>query len=105
VPDAHHWIAFITAAALLAAIPGPGVLYVLARSLGGGVRAGLWSTAGTATGGLVQVTAAVLGLSAVLAASATAFEIIRLVGAAYLIWLGSGHRGPPRMSRPRRVWS
>jgi threonine/homoserine/homoserine lactone efflux protein len=88
VPDAHHWIAFLTAAALLAAIPGPGMLYVLARSLGGGVRTGLRSTAGTATGGSVQLTAAVLGLSAVLAASATAFEIIRLAGAAYLIWLG-----------------
>jgi threonine/homoserine/homoserine lactone efflux protein len=88
VPDAHHWIAFLTAAAVLAAIPGPGMLYVLARSLGGGVRTGLRSTAGTATGGSIQLTAAVLGLSGVLAASATAFEIIRLAGAAYLIWLG-----------------
>lgn len=88
MPDARHWIAFITAAALLAAIPGPGMLYVLARSLGGGVRTGLRSTAGTATGGLAHVTAAVLGLSAVLAASASAFDAVRLAGAAYLIWLG-----------------
>lgn len=88
MPDVHHWIAFLTAAAVLAAIPGPGVLYVLARSLGGGVRTGLRSTAGTATGGLIQLGAAVLGLSAVLAASAGAFEIIRLAGAVYLIWLG-----------------
>lgn len=88
MPDAHHWMAFIAAAALLAVIPGPGLLYVLARSLGGGVRTGMRSTAGTATGGVVHVITAVLGLSAVLAESATAFEIIRLVGAVYLIGLG-----------------
>lgn len=88
MPDAHHWTAFVAAAALLAVIPGPGLLYVLARSLGGGVRTGMRSTAGTATGGLIHVVTAVLGLSAVLAESATAFELIRLAGAAYLIGLG-----------------
>jgi threonine/homoserine/homoserine lactone efflux protein len=64
------------------------MLYVLARSLAGGTATGLRSTGGTALGGLGHVTAAVLGLSALLAASASAFEVVRLVGAAYLIWLG-----------------
>lgn len=86
--DLHHWLGFLAAAATLAAIPGPGMLYVLARSMSGGIGAGLRSTAGTAVGGLMHVVAAVVGLSAILAASATAFEIVRLIGAAYLVWLG-----------------
>lgn len=88
MPDSAHLLAFALAAALLAAIPGPGMLYVLARSLGGGRETGLRSSLGTATGGLVHVLAAAVGLSAVLAASATAFTIVKLAGAAYLIWLG-----------------
>lgn len=88
VPDGAHLAAFLVAALVLAAIPGPGMLYVLARSMAGGTETGLWSTGGTAVGGLGHVMAAVLGLSALLAASATAFDVVRLAGAAYLIWLG-----------------
>ena len=88
MPDLHHWLAFLAAAAVLAIIPGPGMLYVLARSMSGGVTSGLRSTAGTAVGGLVHVSSAVIGLSAVLAASATAFEVVRLAGACYLLWVG-----------------
>jgi len=88
MPDLHHWLAFFAAAAILAIIPGPGMLYVLARSMGGGISSGLRSTAGTAVGGLVHVVSAMIGLSAVLVASATAFEVVRLAGAAYLLWLG-----------------
>jgi threonine/homoserine/homoserine lactone efflux protein len=88
VPDGPHLAAFFAAALVLAVIPGPGMLYVLARSLAGGTRTGLRSTGGTAVGGLGHVIAAVLGLSALLAASASAFEAVRLAGAVYLIWLG-----------------
>jgi threonine/homoserine/homoserine lactone efflux protein len=88
MPDGAHLAAFLVAALVLALIPGPGMLYVFARSLAGGTATGLWSTGGTAVGGLGHVTAAVLGLSALLAASASAFDVVRLAGAAYLVWLG-----------------
>jgi len=88
VPDVAHLAAFAAAAVVLAVIPGPGMLYVLARSLAAGTGTGLRSTAGTALGGLGHVLAATLGLSALILASATAFEVLRLAGAAYLVWLG-----------------
>jgi threonine/homoserine/homoserine lactone efflux protein len=79
---------FFAAALVLAATPGPGMLYVLARSISGGLRAGLASSGGTAIGGLCHVTTAALGLSALLAASSAAFTVVKLAGAAYLIYLG-----------------
>src|SRR5215212_4487948 len=88
MPDAGHLIAFAVAATTIALIPGPGMLYVLARSLGGGRDEGLRSTAGTGIGGLVHVAAAAAGLSAIIATSATAFTVVKYLGAAYLIWLG-----------------
>jgi threonine/homoserine/homoserine lactone efflux protein len=88
MPDTRHMLAFLLAALVLAAIPGPGMLYVLARSLGGGRAVGLRSSLGTAVGGGVHVVSAAAGLSAVLAASATAYTTLRYVGAAYLVWLG-----------------
>ena len=84
-----HFFVFLTAATLLAVSPGPGMLYVLARSLRGGRRVGLASSFGTATGGLAHVVAAALGLSAVLARSASAFLFVKYAGALYLIWLGA----------------
>lgn len=89
MPDAAHLVAFALAATTIALIPGPGMLYVLARSLGGGRAEGLRSTAGTGIGGLVHVAAAAAGLSAIIATSATAFGVVKYLGAAYLIWLGS----------------
>lgn len=89
MPDSAHLIAFAIAATTVALIPGPGMLYVLARSLGGGRDEGLRSTAGTGVGGLVHVAAAAAGLSAIIATSATAFTVVKYLGAAYLIWLGS----------------
>ena len=89
MPDTAHLLAFAVAATTIALIPGPAVLYVLARSLGGGRDEGLRSTAGTGIGGLVHVAAAAAGLSAIIATSATAFTIVKYLGAAYLIWLGS----------------
>ncbi len=88
MPDTAHLVAFTLAALTLAAIPGPGMLYVLARSLGGGRGVGLRSSFGTALGGCVHVVAAAAGLSALVAASATAFTVVKLAGAAYLVWLG-----------------
>jgi threonine/homoserine/homoserine lactone efflux protein len=79
---------FLSAALVLAITPGPGIFYVLARSLRGGRREGVLSAAGTFLGGLVHVAAAAFGLSAILAASAVAFETVRYAGAAYLIYLG-----------------
>jgi threonine/homoserine/homoserine lactone efflux protein len=86
--SSSHFFVFLTAATLLAVSPGPGMLYVLARSLRGGRRVGLASSLGTATGGMAHVVAAALGLSAVLARSANAFLIVKYAGALYLIWLG-----------------
>ncbi|MFL5843507.1 MAG: LysE family translocator [Solirubrobacteraceae bacterium] len=88
MPDSSHLIAFAIAATTIALIPGPGMLYVLARSLGGGRDEGLRSTAGTGIGGMVHVVAAAAGLSAIIATSATAFSVVKYLGAAYLIWLG-----------------
>jgi threonine/homoserine/homoserine lactone efflux protein len=86
--DAHRFLLFLAAALVLAATPGPGIFYVLARSLAGGRREGLLSSYGTFVGGLFHVLAAALGVSAILAASATAFHAVKYAGAAYLVWLG-----------------
>jgi len=86
--DSHLLVLFLVAATLLAVTPGPGIFYVLTRTLAGGKREGMLSVFGTFTGGLVHVVAAGFGLSAVLAASATAFAVIKYAGAAYLVWLG-----------------
>lgn len=79
---------FLTAAILLAIAPGPGMLYVLARSLAGGKREGVLSAAGTFFGGMVHVFAAALGVSLILARSALVFAAVKYVGAAYLGFLG-----------------
>src|SRR5437763_3269063 len=79
---------FLTAAVLLAIAPGPGMLYVLARSLAGGKREGVLSALGTFLGGMVHVLAAALGVSIILAKSALAFATVRYVGATYLCFLG-----------------
>ena len=79
---------FMTAALLLAIAPGPGMLYVLARSLAGGKREGVLSALGTFLGGMVHVFAAALGISIVLAKSALAFATVKYLGAAYLCFLG-----------------
>lgn len=88
MPDSAAFAVFLTAAVILALTPGPGIFYVLARSLQGGRRVGLASALGTALGGLVHVVAAALGLSAILATSALAFSVVKYVGAAYLLYLG-----------------
>ncbi len=79
---------FAVAALVLLLIPGPGVLYIIARSIGQGRRAGLVSALGVGVGNFVQVIAATLGLSALLLSSALAFNAVKYAGAAYLVYLG-----------------
>ena len=86
--DSHRFLLFFVAALVLAITPGPGIFYVLARSLAGGRREGMLSSFGTFIGGLFHVLAAALGVSAILAASALAFHTVKYAGAAYLVWLG-----------------
>jgi threonine/homoserine/homoserine lactone efflux protein len=88
LPGDISLLGFVAAALLVLLIPGPGVLYVVARSLGQGYRAGLVSVLGLSVGALVHVAAATIGLSAILLTSATAFGIVKLLGAGYLIYLG-----------------
>src|SRR3954465_15807424 len=86
--DTRLFFVFLAAATLLAITPGPGIFYVLARTLAGGRREGVLSALGTFCGGLVHVVAAAFGLSAVLAASAPAFAFVKYAGAIYLVWIG-----------------
>ena len=81
-------LGFIAAALVLLLTPGPGVMYIVARSIGQGSRAGLVSVLGLAAGALVHVAAAAAGISTILLASATAFGLVKAAGAAYLIYLG-----------------
>jgi threonine/homoserine/homoserine lactone efflux protein len=86
--DPTRLLLFLTAALLLAVAPGPGMLYVLARSMAGGRREGVLSALGTFLGGMVHVFAAALGVSVILARSALAFATVKYAGAAYLCLLG-----------------
>ncbi|MGH8777638.1 LysE family translocator [Paraburkholderia sp.] len=83
-----HWLPFAIASAILVAIPGPTVLLVISYALGHGRRYALVTTAGVALGDITAMTASMLGLGVLLAASATLFTALKWVGAAYLIYLG-----------------
>jgi threonine/homoserine/homoserine lactone efflux protein len=110
LPDASNVGLFVIAALVLLVTPGPAVLYIVTRSLEGGRAAGLISMLGVHVGTLVHVAAAAIGLSAVLVASATAFTVVKWLGAAYLVYLGvrrimdrtapgSVTAAPPRLRR------
>jgi threonine/homoserine/homoserine lactone efflux protein len=88
LPDFASLGLFMAAALVLLITPGPAVLYIVARSIDQGRRAGLVSMLGVHAGTLVHVAAAAAGLSALLAASAMAFSVVKYLGAAYLIFLG-----------------
>jgi threonine/homoserine/homoserine lactone efflux protein len=79
---------FVGAALLLLVVPGPSVLYIVTQSVSHGRRAGIVSVAGITTGTLVHIAAATVGLSALLASSAVAFDVVKYLGAAYLIAVG-----------------
>lgn len=107
IPDGAHLLVFVGASLLLLVTPGPAVLYIVTRSLEQGSGAGLISVLGLAVGGLVHVTAVVLGGAAVVATSAIAFGLMKYLGAGYLVYLGlrqwSRSREGPPASRPTRA--
>lgn len=88
MPNLTHLPLFILASAVLLITPGPAVLYIIARSMDQGRRAGLVSVAAIEVGNFMHVIAATLGLSALLLSSALAFSIVKYLGAAYLVYLG-----------------
>ncbi len=88
MPDSATLAVFAVAAVTLLLIPGPAVLYIVSRSVGQGRAAGLASVCGIHVGSLLHVAAAALGLSALLVSSALAYDTVRYLGAAYLVWLG-----------------
>jgi threonine/homoserine/homoserine lactone efflux protein len=88
VPEVHTFVIFAAASAAFLAVPGPSVIYIVSRSLAEGRTAGIVSALGIQTGGLIHVTAATIGVSALLASSAAAFSVVKYAGAAYLIYLG-----------------
>lgn len=84
----EHLGLFIAAGVVLNLTPGPDVLYIVSQALRGGVRPGLIAALGITAGCFVHVAAAALGVGALLAASATAFNVLKWAGAAYLVWVG-----------------
>jgi len=88
MPDPSRLALFVGAALLLLVVPGPSVLYIVTQSVSHGRRAGIVSVAGITTGTLVHIAAATVGLSALLASSALAFDVVKYLGAAYLIVVG-----------------
>src|SRR5215210_5746604 len=88
MPEVSTFALFVTAALVLLIVPGPSVLYIVARSVEGGRTAGLVSVLGVQTGALVHIAFAALGISAILASSAVAFSVVKWLGAGYLVWLG-----------------
>ena len=88
MPDHATFIVFSAAALILLITPGPAVLYIVARSIDQGRVAGVVSVLGIGLGTMVHVLAATLGISALLVSSTTAFNIVKFLGAGYLIYLG-----------------
>src|SRR3569833_564274 len=82
------WLAFVAASSILLVIPGPTVLLVVSYALGQGWRTALPMAIGVALGDFTAMTLSMLGLGALLAASATLFTVLKWIGAAYLVWLG-----------------
>lgn len=90
MPDAQQLLIFMTAGVLLNLTPGPDVLFIVSHSLRGGVRPGLVAALGITAGCCFHLGVAALGLAGLLATSSVAFNLIKWVGAAYLIWIGMG---------------
>ena len=103
MPDLTQLALFFAAALVLAITPGPGIFYVAARTLAGGRAEGIASSFGTGLGGMVHVLAGALGVSALVLASAELFTALKLVGAAYLVWIGFRTFQAPD-GKSRRPW-
>jgi threonine/homoserine/homoserine lactone efflux protein len=101
VPTAVSWLAFLAASAVFIQVPGPSLLFTIGRALTVGRREALLSVVGNGLGLLAQVVCVALGLGAVVAASSTAYLVIKLLGAAYVVWLGVQairHRADARLA-------
>ena len=110
LPFSSSFLAFLLASLVLAIVPGPGVLYIVTRSMTEGRVSGLVSVVGVALGNLGNAVGAALGLAALFAASSFAFAVARYSGAAYLIYLGiktlrSSHAVPVNLEIPRSTSS
>ena len=88
MPDAHQLLLFVAAGLLLNLTPGPDVLYLVSHALRSGARAGIVAGLGISAGCFVHIVAAAVGVSALMAASSTAFSVLKWLGAAYLLWMG-----------------
>jgi len=88
MPPIENLLAFVAASFVLIVIPGPGVLFVIGRSIALGRRAGLLSVLGNAIGNIPAILATAFGIGAIVASSIVAFTVLKIVGAAYLVWLG-----------------
>ena len=108
------FLAFLSAALIVQLVPGPGMLFILANGIAGGPRAGVAAACGAATGMIFHTFAAALGLAALFAHAPSAYDALRIVGAAYLLWLAIGHfrsasgdelaQGAPEAPSARRVF-
>ena len=99
MPTSSQWFAFLLASILFIQVPGPSLLFTIGRALTVGRREALLSVVGNALGLVTQVAFVALGLGAIVAASAAASTVLKLVGAAYVVWLGVSairHRGDAR---------
>jgi threonine/homoserine/homoserine lactone efflux protein len=105
VPSSSQWLAFLVASFLFIQVPGPSLLFTIGRALTVGRREALLSVVGNALGLLVQIAFVAVGLGALVAASATAYTALKLVGAAYVVWLGISairHRADARIALARQ---
>ena len=106
MPSSSQWLAFVVASILFIQVPGPSLLFTIGRALTVGRREALLSVVGNGIGVTVQVLLVAVGLGAVVAASATAYTVIKVAGAAYVIWLGIQairHRGEAREALEAQV--
>lgn len=104
MPSSSQWLAFIVASILFIQVPGPSLLFTIGRALTVGRRDALLSVVGNGLGLMVQVILVAVGLGAVVAASASAYTVIKLVGAGYVIYLGVQairHRSDARLALER----
>ena len=88
MPSTAQWIAFLVASILFIQVPGPSLLFTLGRALTVSLRDALLSVVGNALGVVAQALLVAVGLGAVVATSATAYSVLKLAGAAYVVWLG-----------------
>jgi threonine/homoserine/homoserine lactone efflux protein len=103
MPGFQTFLLLLAAALIVAITPGPGVFYIVARTLAGGRAEGLASSVGLGLGGLVQVFAGAVGISALVMASAEAFTLLKMAGALYLIWLGLKTWRQARIAEPTEL--